>query len=464
MRSICTMLQPHRRTYAVYMAVILTCISIFMPGCSRTTASTDTGPSDRDRIDTGFVIPKAGTYDSADTGAIVVSTNAEAGTVTLYNRTVDRNYTLNYDGTSKIYDKYGSSTVIDTIMPGDVVDVTFLKEKKLLNSMNLSADVWIYDEVTNFEIDSLASRIKINGGDYRFGDDLLIFSGENKIQLIDINSCDVLKICGMDHNILSIVIDRGHGYLRLKGQDYFVGGWIEVGSKIIRNVTGDMLLAVPVGKYTVRLTNGEYEGSREVSIEGNRETELDVSDLVVIDEEDIMYGTVILVTDPSQAEVYVDGKKADISKPLSMEYGIHQLIVRADGYESLTQYIKVGQENATLEVVLDKKKDFSSDNRNDIPVASPSPSPAQPEVTPLPQTVSGNQISDYRVYIEAPEDVEVYVDGSYVGVVPADFAKVEGSHVVTLRKDGYVTRSYTITLDALYRNETFSFASLEKIE
>ena len=439
------------RSIIASLAIVGFCM--FIAACADSDPENVETISDKTSVE-GFVMPKAGTFDSADSKAVVVSIDKEKNTCTLYNRTVGKNYTLTYDGTSKIYDKYGSLTVIDQISAGDVVDVTFLKSKKLLNSMTKSADIWVYDDVSDFEIDALNGRMVIDGAEYRFKEDLLIFAGQGKAQLMDINSCDRLKVIGNDRNIYSITIEQGHGYLRLKGQDYFEGGWIEVG-KIIKTVNNDMLLAVPVGKYDIKLKNGEYEGVRNVVIESNKETVLDVSDMVVVDS--TMYGTLILVTDPSDAEVFVDGKEADISKPLSLEYGIHQLIVKKEGYESLTQYIKVGQESATLEIALDKKKDYSA---KDTPNASPSPV----VTSVVTQAAVVNNTSDYRVTIEAPEQTEVYVDGSYIGIVPASFAKSEGTHVITLRKDGYVTRSYTIALDGVLRNETFSFATLEKIE
>jgi len=420
---------------------------------------TGCGTQDNDNITekpvvTGFVIPEAGTYDSVDNGAIIVSVNKDAKTVTFHNRKVNRNYTLNYDGTGKVYDKYGSALVMDQLAGGDVVDVTFLKSKKLMNSISKSADVWEYTDVKDFEIDELSGRITLSDGKYRFDKDLLIFSEGNKSQLIDINPCDTLKITGSEHDIYSIVIEQGHGYLRLKGQEYFEGGWIEVGNKIIKTVSKDMLIAVPVGSYDVRLSNGDYEGKRSVTIEKNRETELDVSDMVQPDE--TKYGTLVFVTDPSDAEIYADGEKVDTTKPLSLEYGIHQLIVRAEGYDTLTQYIKVGQENATMEITLEKVKEPSAGGN-----AGPSPSPAPIVTTFVTQAVTAFETSDYKVKVEAPEGVEVYVDGSYVGIAPVEFAKMPGSHVITLRKDGYETRSYTITLDSLLQNETFSFAELK---
>jgi hypothetical protein len=81
-------------------------------------------------------------------------------------------------------------------------------------------------------------------------------------------------------------------------------------------------------------------------------------------------------------------------------------------------------------------------------------------------TVSSNAVSvttaasDYRVYIDAPEGAELYLDGTYIGIVPVNFAKNEGTHVISLRKDGYQTRSYTLNIDDSEKDVSYSFSDL----
>ncbi|MBO5552412.1 MAG: PEGA domain-containing protein [Lachnospiraceae bacterium] len=67
-----------------------------------------------------------------------------------------------------------------------------------------------------------------------------------------------------------------------------------------------------------------------------------------------------------------------------------------------------------------------------------------------------------RIYIDAPETAEVYFDGIYKGIIPCSFVKESGTHVITLRKDGYETRTFTITLDTTKENETYSFSALQE--
>lgn len=64
--------------------------------------------------------------------------------------------------------------------------------------------------------------------------------------------------------------------------------------------------------------------------------------------------------------------------------------------------------------------------------------------------------------VSAPASAEVYVDGNYVGIAPTSFAKVAGSHVISLRRTGYQTRSYTIQVDSEQKDVEISFSELVK--
>ena len=81
----------------------------------------------------------------------------------------------------------------------------------------------------------------VNGVQYRLADDLAVLSDGELIELMDINSVDALTLRGFDYEIHSICVDRGHGYLRLKNDESFIGGWIEVGSELIVPITKNML-------------------------------------------------------------------------------------------------------------------------------------------------------------------------------------------------------------------------------
>lgn len=419
--------------------------------------------------ETGFIPAKAGMYDCADT-AVVVTKDTKEKTITFYNLIMERNYTLSFDGTSKLADKYGTSMSMEQIKDGDIVDITFLKSKKLLNSLTLSNQSWTLNEVSKFEIAPEKKEIKIADNIYNYSDHILICTGQEDAQIMDINQCDRLNIQGIGHTIYSISIDKGHGYLRLKNDEYFLDGWIEVGQEIIRTISEDMLLVVPEGTYDVLISAQGISGTKKVTIKRNEETELDIGDLK--GEEIKKFGTLIFSVTPDTALVYIDGEEVDISEPVKLEYGIHQMMAKADSYQTVTQYIKVGQENATIQVTLEKQNTkeentvSSNDTRNTGSVSSNTTPTPTTKVTPTPSVSSNTtaSTSGYKVTIDAPAGVEVYIDGNYVGISPISFLKVEGIHVVTLRKTGYSTRSYTINVDSEKKDASFSFSDLTIID
>lgn len=432
--------------------------------------------------DTGFVVTEAGSYDSADT-AVVVEKDEEKSTITFQNMQVGKQYTLTFNGATKISDKYEESLSMEQIKEGDLVDITFLKEKKKLNSIQLSKEGWVLTDVSKYEINELTKQMAIMEDVYKITKDTVIVSSGKQVEIMDINAADVLKVSGVGHNIYSIVVDKGHGYLRLTNDEYFIGGWIEVGQSVIQPVTEDMLLVVPEGTYDVRISNKGNDGTKKVVINRNEEVELDVGDLKG---EEPKFGTVLFTVSPKDAKIYIDGEEADISKAVTLEYGIHQMIAKAEGYDTITQYIKVGQEAAGIDVTMEKSdgekesEEETEESTKDSEAEGNSQNNKTEGSSSGNNSVSGNSSSGtdtnkntntgtsatgtYKVYLDAPAGAEAYLDGNYVGVVPCSFKKTSGSHVVTLRMTGYMTRSYTIQLDEEEKDVNYSFNELEKSE
>ena len=422
-----------------WIGLFLLCL--LLAGCS----SNQNLVQEEKKLDTGFIPARAGMYDSADT-AVIKQINKSKETITFYNLVRERSYTLTYDGTTHLYDKYGSALSMEQVNAGDIVDITFLKEKKKLASLKMSESAFYLEDVDRFDINEKTKEMRIGENTYQFEEDLLIFSDGKPVEMMDINQVDTLIVQGIDRMVHSVSIDKGHGYLRLKNDEYFWGGWIEVGQEIIRPVEEDMLLAVPEGKYDVVLSTKGITAVKKVTIKRDKETELDIGGLKK-EEEQKKYGNLLIAVSPDTAKVYIDGQEADISAPCKVEYGIHQLMAKAEGYQTVIQYIKVGQENAGIEIVMEKDNDNSVSD-NSLSVSDNNAA-----------TTGGGKLT-----IDAPKNVEIYLDGSYIGISPVSFTKTVGVHVITLRADGYVTKSYTINIQDTTTNESMSFSELLKQE
>ena len=436
-----------KRTHISVLFFVLAASALFLSGCALSfpgNGNRGTPSPMPEQADTGFVAAGPESFDSADT-AILLERDEKENLLTFLNLDLGRRYTLSMDGTTRLYDRYGEAISIEQIQKGDIVDVTFLKSKKHLTSMQLSSRSWTYSDAAWYEFDAGRGEVTIGEEVYKLTSNTQYLSAGRSVELMDLNPADILSFQGIGSQVLSVRVERGHGYLRLVNDEKFVGGWIEVGEALIQRITEDMLLLVPEGSYQVNISNRGGGGIKSVDIARNEEAVLDIGDLEIPEPQT---GMVLFSLTPADADLYIDGEIADASGPVTLEYGLHQMIVRAEGYQSITQYIRVAQESASFAIEMEAVgTDIEEEESSTDPDATESPNPVT---------------NYYKVYIDAPEKVEVYLDGHYVGISPCSFRKEEGAHVIILRKEGYETRSYTIQVDDAEKDMSFSFADLLK--
>ena len=431
---------------------------------------------------TGVETVAPGTYDSADT-AIVIKKNTEDSTIQFQNLATGKTYTLNFDGATHIYDKYDQAISLEQVKPGSVVNVKFYKPKKLLVSIQVDAQAMHFEELDKYVLDTKAGTISVGETVYKLNNHLVILSEEEQVELMDINQLDVLSIWGYNNQVYSINVEQGHGYLRLQNDTYFVDGWIEIGQKIIRKITEDMLIVVPEGKMTVKVSHNGSSATQEITFARNEEMAWDLGDVEITE---VQKGNIIFTIDPADATVTIDGKNVDISSPVELEYGVHQMTVRADGYDTLAQYIKVREPSANISLELEKNENTDDESKEDTTKEDSAESDttksnstesdtekstdsSQETTTSTQESTSTKSTSSstsgkYQVYIDSPEGAEVYVDGNYVGIAPISMNKEVGNYVITLRKTGYQTRSYTVQIDDEDSDVNYSFAELTKLE
>ena len=76
---------------------------------------------------------------------------------------------------------------------------------------------------------------------------------------------------------------------------------------------------------------------------------------------------------------------------------------------------------------------------------------------------TANKQTANKLIIAAPSGASVYFDGEYVGVAPISLTKVTGSHIITLSQNGYLSKSYTITLTDDGKDTTQTYDALVSV-
>lgn len=427
---------------------------------------------------------------------VLLDKDADAKTLTLRLVTGGKEQVLSYDGTTVILNRHGDSLSMAQLEIGEILDIVYSAHNKKISSIQMSVSTWTNTGITKFSIDEKKKVITIGEDQYQFTDDLVINSNGESGQLMDITELDTLTIKGYNRKICSIIIEKGHGYVRLLNDAYFVGGWIEVGQAVIKPITSEMLLPVPEGSYTVRMTNKGYAGEEKIKVERDKETEIDLSKIEV---EEVAIGHIFFYIEPDFAQLYIDNEiTTDYEERVPLEYGIHRIRVEAAGYETVETNIKVGSEFASVEITLDEENEDSSSSSSSSSSAGSTSSTASTSSTGLSTTINGTVYSvnpvgtsstntsstnssssgsstgssstssssteivsgNKKLYVEGPAGAEVYLDGNYIGIAPVNTNKVTGSHVLTLSKNGYQTKSYTVNIDNDGNDVTFSFSEL----
>ncbi len=397
--------------------------------------------------------------DSLDR-AVVQKIDEAKHRITFYNTTVAKSYTLTYDNATGIKSRYGEELVIGQLQAGDIVEVSFIKDEKKAKNIWMDGSVTVTEQVTNFKMNRTARTFEMNGEQYAIDASAPVLSEGEVFTLMDINDVDTLRIASDDRTIRSITISNGHGYVRLVNAQHFEGGWVEFGQSIIRKVEKDMLLLIPAGSYDMYISHKGNAGTKTVDVKANEETQVDVGDLIKEEDTTGKIGGIIFTILPSDAVLKIDGKQTDYSGVVNLSYGIHHIEVSKPGYSTLARYIKIGQEMANISINMEqeKEKDDTSDDKEET------------EDLKDDETVSGNSAisptdaDEYKVYIDAPEGAELYVDGKYIGKIPTSFPKKRGTYTVSVRRSGYKTRSYSLEVDDSEKDVRYSFSSLEKEE
>lgn len=454
----------------VMMAIICSMIFI-LSGCGKNETT--------DKIMSNNIMDSQVDTTAVSDRNIIMNINKKKQIVKIFNIDSASEVKYFYIGATYIQDKYGENMSMDQLNKGDIIDITYTQSDDTAQLIKISDTAWESVSTGELNRDTDKSSLEVNGTKYRYTSDLKIFSEGKEIELSDISAQDELILRGFDKQVNVIIVDKGHGYIKLENDEDVIGGWIEVGNKIIEVITENMILIAPEGEYAVKIYKDGYGGTAELTVENNKEYTLDVSKF---NKRLNDYGMVKFNLTPKDAVMYIDGDKKDPSVSFDLDYGKHTIVVAADGYISKKLTLNVKSSSATIDITLeksdddsdeeqDKDKDTESDNTDaSKTTTTPTPTPTTNNTQDTPKktdtddtyTSKTNTTVKYKVTVETPEDVEVYLDGVYQGVVPVSFEKVAGSHTITLRNSGYVNKSYEVEISDDNTDATYAFPKLEK--
>lgn len=397
-------------------------------------------------------------YDDAETVQVVIrGMNLEEGAMSFQGVKDSKPYELLFNEGANLYNKYGDVMTEKSLQLGQVVDLTYNTKNRKVLDIRISEDAWEVRDISGFSIDRVNHKTTILNQSYTYDDDVVVVSGDGLISVGEVCKEDLVVARGVKGKLCSVVVEQGHGYVRLKDYDTYIGGMIEIGYDTIVPVTDDMLITVREGTYKLKITKGEHSGYKNIVVEKDLENVVSLQELQIAPDP---VGEVFFDVTPADARVMIDGETVDTSQTLQLTYGKHQIRVTAEGYETKEGYITIKNAYKIYTIELSGGEASTEEDTNLTTTAASSTAATEAASTTA-SDVTTTTSTGHKVTIEGPVGAYCYVDGSLKGTVPCSFDKVVGSHIVTFSMSGCLVKSYTITCTDNNKDDTYTFDALQ---
>ncbi len=417
----------NRYKFPVLLVVVTLMLVSVMTGCEQKKSNTNSYEEESATV-------KQKEYNASDI-AVVVKKDATEGRISLKSSETGTVYSVNYNGGTKFKSKYGNDILVDNVKVGMVVEAHYIEGTRKLVELLISDEAWENTMAVNWDVDHEKQIITIGSSSYAYDDNIFIYSDGKELDIREVSGIDELTVRGYGTKLLSVVVDKGHGYIRLINEDNYVDGLVEVGDRIITKVTEDMIIAAPEGEYTLVVSKNGMGGEKTVTVKRGVESIVSFADFEQPVER---VGSVNFIISPDDADaiLYVDGVKTDYDQLVRISYGDHTIVLRSNNYDTYTKDVIISSSYTTINIDMSGGEDDSSDDDS-----------TEDETTTSSSDESSTETvdeGDETIKVTTPEGAQVYFDGVYKGVAPVEFAKQAGEHVIILRMDGYETKMYTI--------------------
>lgn len=306
---------------------------------------------------------------------------------------------LAMDSSIIIKDEYGTDIALSQIEIGDMVEAKYDTHTLKPENVRITAVTWERKDVSNMIIDSENKTIKISNETYIYTDELITSDGGIPFDLDDLSAADEAVVRGYQDTVWSIILLNGHGTIVLENHSSFVGGEIEISNRISLDITATMTIPVSVGIHNIVITKeGMAPYVKQIMVNEDEEVVIDLSEVQP------KAGTVEFIVIQEDVLIYIDDVLVNTEEEIILDFGTYKIRVEKENYTTWESELVLNQAYIQYKVDLEK---------------SPS-----------------------TLYIDEPIGVEAYLDGTYIGIIPTETPFTQGTHKITLRRDGYYSQHY----------------------
>ena len=304
------MQEKYRKKYGAMLIIFLTALLIVT--AVLTVNSTHQKRTVQKQVTANGTAPKpTKIYDTEITG-VVTKINTGLQNITIYNISNDLEITLMYSGGTNVTSKNDNVMSMNEINLGDIVDAYFLSAGSKLVKLQISPSSWEYKNVSNYELNETDRQIQIGSKLYQYNNQIAMFNGDKTFAFSELDKQDLIDIKGIGQFVYSVVLAKGHGYIRFSGYKDFIGGTVEVGNHIFMPIKKDMVIVAREGSYRLTLENGDLKGIKYITVARDEEITVDMSEYRKEAEQTI---SVEFDITPKSAKLYINNVETEYKKP-----------------------------------------------------------------------------------------------------------------------------------------------------
>ena len=306
--------------------------------------------TDKGSINSGADSNKADSVEFlVSISAVIVNVDTGSMQMEVIDANTDDVMKLSYTGASDIRSSYDKVISARQLEKGQTALITYDSSTCEIKALKVSEGFFEYAGISGISVNESSRLVSILNTTYMYTDALIVITGEEGAKIGDLLSTDVFTVRGIGNKICSITVTRGHGYLTLSNDDYFIGGNLYAGGYTTVQIEEDMVLTLPEGSYDFIAEYGGYEGRKTLKVIRNQTTEFN---LASYGPEAVKNGRVTFNISPAEAALYIDGELVYFYETFELAYGIHDVEVSLGGYNSYKGTINIDKTENVYNVTL----------------------------------------------------------------------------------------------------------------
>lgn len=261
-----------------------------------------------------------------------------------------------------VKNKYGKDIYYDKLKIGDVVVIGYDGSYDKLKYISIDGTVLQYKELKKYVLDDETYYISLDDKKYRLKKETFVYSNNKEITIYDLDENDIITLNIKGKDIISVVVEKSHGYVELSNYDAFLGYSLVVNDDISYEIKENLKISVPEGKNTFTIKNDKLTGSITEYISPYYNKVIDIKEIKYEEKKE---GKVKFYIEPKNARLYINGKSYYYDEEIVLDYGKYKYTVESTGYNSYAGLMTVNADKKTISVYLKEKTSTEEPKKDD---------------------------------------------------------------------------------------------------